>query len=197
MQGLTEDDLIDFTPELRAEALEIIKNYKLGPLFNPPIQVGHPSGLRSFVSCPSGASNIYGPNSADPETGILYVASLRGCRSENIVPGREMDDPEDIMTTGRTISDWAVANRGDFRGPQGLPIFKPPYSKITAIDMNTGEHLWWIPNRRHARPYQEPRGAHGSGSARDGGHFSPGDDGHGEPAPHRGGHRRTAGPSCR
>ena len=146
MQGLTEDDLIDFTPELRAEALEIIKNYKLGPLFNPPIQVGHPSGLRSFVSCPSGASNIYGPNSADPETGILYVASLRGCRSENIVPGREMDDPEDIMTTGRTISDWAVANRGDFRGPQGLPIFKPPYSKITAIDMNTGEHLWWIPN---------------------------------------------------
>ena len=146
MQGLTEDDLIDFTPELRSEALEIIKNYRLGPLFNPPIQVGHPSGLRSFVSCPSGASNIYGPNSADTETGILYVASQRGCRSENIVPGREMDEPDDIMTTGRTISDWAVANRGDFRGPQGLPIFKPPYSKITAIDMNTGEHLWWIPN---------------------------------------------------
>ena len=146
MQGLTPDDLIDFTPELRAEALEIIKDYKLGPLFNPPIQVGHPSGLRSFVSCPSGATNIYGPNSADTETGILYVASQRGCRSENIVPGREMDEPDDIMTTGRTISDWAVANRGDFRGPQGLPIFKPPYSKITAIDMNTGEHLWWIPN---------------------------------------------------
>ena len=146
MQGLTENDLIDFTPELRAEAVEIIKNYKLGPLFNPPIQVGHPSGLRSFVSCPSGASNIFGPNSADTGTGILYVASLRGCRAENIVPGSEMDDPDDIMTTGRTISDWAVANRGDFRGPQGLPIFKPPYSKITAIDMNTGEHLWWIPN---------------------------------------------------
>ena len=146
MQGLTESDLIDFTPELRQEALEIIKNYRIGPIFNPPIQTGHPSGLRSFVSCPSGATNIFGPTSADPETGILYVGSLTGCRSENIVPGHEIDDPDDPMTTGKTISDYAVINRGNFRGPQGLPIFKPPYSRITAIDMNTGEHLWWIPN---------------------------------------------------
>jgi glucose dehydrogenase len=146
MQELTEDMLIDFTPELRAEALEIIQDYRLGPLFNPPIQVGHPSGLKSFVSCPSGASNIYGPTSADPETGILYVSTERDCRSENIVPGFEMDEPDDIMTTGKTIADWVVANRGDFRGPQGLPIFKPPYSQIVAIDMNTGEHLWAVPN---------------------------------------------------
>jgi len=146
MQGLTEDDLIDFTPELRAEALEIIKNYRLGPIFNPPIQRGHPSGLRSFVSCPSGASNIFGPTSADPETGILYVSTLRGCRSENIVQGSDIDLPDDIMTTGTTIADFAVLNRGDFRGPQGLPIFKPPYSRIVAIDMNSGEHLWAVPN---------------------------------------------------
>ena len=146
MQGLTEDDLIDFTPELRREALEIVQNYRIGPLFNPPIEVGHPSGLRSFVSCPSGASNIFGPPSADPETGILYVSTLRGCRSENIVPGHEIDEPDDPMTTGKTIADWAVANRGDFRGPQGLPIYKPPYSRIVAIDMNTGEHVWSMPN---------------------------------------------------
>ena len=146
LQGLTEDDLIDFTPELRAEALEIVKDYKLGPLFNPPIQAGHPSGLRSFVSCPSGASNIFGPPSADPETGLLYVATQRGCRSENIVPGHEIDAPDDPMTTGETISDFAVLNRGDFSGPQGLPIYKPPYSQIVAIDMNTGEHVWAIPN---------------------------------------------------
>ena len=146
LQGLTEDDLIDFTPELRAEALQIVKNYRTGPLFNPPIQVGHPSGLRSFVSCPSGASNIFGPPSADPQTGMLYVPTLRGCRSENIVAGVEIDAPDDIMTTGETISDFAVLNRGDFRGPQGLPIFKPPYSQIVAIDMNTGEHAWAIPN---------------------------------------------------
>ena len=146
MQGLTEDDLIDFTPELRAEALEIVWNYRIGPIFNPPIQTGHPSGLRSFVSCPSGATNITGPTSADPESGVLYVSTVRGCRSENIVPGQELDIPEDIMTTGTTVADWAVANRGDFRGPQGLPVFKPPYSQIVAIDMNTGEHLWAVPN---------------------------------------------------
>ncbi len=146
MQGLTEDDLIDFTPELRTEALEIVKNYRIGPIFNPPIETNHPSGLRSFVSCPSGATNITGPTSADPETGILYVSTRRGCRSENIIPGRELDDPDNIMTTGTTIADWAVANRGDFQGPRGLPIYKPPYSQIVAINMNTGEHLWAVPN---------------------------------------------------
>ena len=62
------------------------------------------------------------------------------------MPGHEIDEPDDPKTTGRTIADWAVVNRGDFRGPQGLPIYKPPYSRITAIDMNTGEHLWQIPN---------------------------------------------------
>jgi quinoprotein glucose dehydrogenase len=146
LQGLTEDDLIDFTPALRQEALEIVTQYKLGPIFNPPIQVGHPSGLKSFVLCPNGATNIFGPTAADPETGILYVASRTGCRSENIVPGTEIDEPDDPKTTGKTIADWVVKNRGDFNGPQGLPIFKPPYSRITAIDMNTGRHLWVIPN---------------------------------------------------
>ena len=146
MQGLTEDDLIDFTPELRAEALEIVQRYRLGPIFNPPIQNGHPSGLRSFVSCPSGASNIFGPPAADPAAGVIFVPTLRGCRSENIVPGALIDAPDDIMTTGTTIAQFAVINRGDFRGPQGLPIFKPPYSRIVAIDMNSGEHLWAVPN---------------------------------------------------
>jgi glucose dehydrogenase len=146
IQELSENNLIDFTPELRKEALQIIKNYKIGPLFNPPIQVGHPSGLRSFVSCPSGASNIFGPTVADPETGVAYVATVRSCRAENLVPGSKMDDPDDPKTTGKTLSQWVVSNRGDLRGPQGLPIWKPPYSRIVAIDMNTGEHLWEMPN---------------------------------------------------
>jgi quinoprotein glucose dehydrogenase len=126
--------------------LKNIRNYRVGPLFNPPIQVGHPSGLRSFVSCPSGASNIYGPTVADPETGILYVTTERACRAENIVPGSQMDEPNDPKTTGRTLSQWVVANRGDLNGPQGLPIWKPPYSKIVAVDMNTGEYVWSMPN---------------------------------------------------
>jgi quinoprotein glucose dehydrogenase len=139
------EQVISLTPELRQEALDILENYSWGPLFNPPIQMGHPSGLRSFVHCPSGATNINEPPSADPVTGILYVSSSPGCRSERIVPASEIDNPDDIMTTGRTLSDFAVLDRGDFRGPQGLSIYNPPWGKITAIDMNTGEHLWWIP----------------------------------------------------
>lgn len=146
IQELTEDNLIDFTPALRQEAIGTLKRYKVGPLFNPPIQIGHPSGLRSFVSCPSGASNIFGPPVADPETGVLYVATERACRAENLVPGKEMDKPDAPKTTGRTLSQWVVANRGDLRGPGGLPIWKPPYSRIVAIDMNTGEFLWEQPN---------------------------------------------------
>ena len=145
MQGLSIDDLIDFTPALRAEALEIVQSYRIGPIFNPPIPPGY-QGLRSFVSCPAGATNIFGPTSADPVAGILYVSTRRECRSENLAPGRDLDVPDDIMTTGTTISEWAVANRGDLRGPQGLPLMKPPYSRIVAIDMNTGEHLWETPN---------------------------------------------------
>jgi quinoprotein glucose dehydrogenase len=142
IQELTTDNLIDFTPELRQEAIDTLKHYKVGPLFTPPIQVGHPSGLRSFVSCPAGASNINGPTVADPEAGVLFVATQRLCRAENLVPGAQMDEPDDPKTTGVTLSRWVVANRGDLRGPEGLPIWKPPYSRIIAIDMSTGHFLW-------------------------------------------------------
>ena len=161
IQELTEDNLIDFTPELRQQALEIRRRYKTGPLFNPPIQVGHPSGLRSFVSCPAGASNINGPTVADPEAGVLFVTTQRLCRSENMVPGEKMDEPDDPKTTGRTLARWVVANRGDLRGPDGLPIWKPPYSRIIAIDMATGEFLWEIPNGdtpEHIRNHPALRG---------------------------------------
>ena len=148
IQGLTEDDLIDFTPGLRREALEIVKRYRIEGLYTPPLQRDHPSGLRAFVNCPSGAGgmNIYGPTSADPETGMLFVSTLRSCATAYMVPGHELDEPDEAMTTGRTISDWLVTGRGRLQGPQGLPIYKPPYSSIVAIDMNTGEHVWSVPN---------------------------------------------------
>ena len=57
-----------------------------------------------------------------------------------------MDEPNDPKTTGATLSQWVVANRGDLRGPEGLPIWKPPYSRIIAINMATGEFLWEQPN---------------------------------------------------
>ncbi|MFQ5789626.1 MAG: PQQ-binding-like beta-propeller repeat protein [Acidobacteriota bacterium] len=147
VQGLTEDDLIDFIPELRQKALDIIKDYKIGPLFNPPLHRDNPEGKITSLHCPGGATNIMGGAAVDPETGILYVASAKGCSAPSLVPGEEVDDPEKRLTTGKTVMRWVSSPKR--RGPglvQGLPLYKPPYGRITAIDLNTGEHLWWIPN---------------------------------------------------
>ena len=146
-QGLTEDDLIDFTPELRAEAVEVIKKFKTGPLFNPPLHRDNSDGYVGSLHCPGGATNIMGGAAVDPETAILYVASVAGCSSPNLVPGEEMDDPDKEFKTGKTVMRWVSGPRAFGRmSVQGLSILKPPYGKITAIDLNTGEHLWWIPN---------------------------------------------------
>ena len=150
MQGITEDDLIDFTPEMRAEAVEAMEEYLMGPLFTPPIHDTNELGKFATMNCPGGAggANINGPSGADPTTGIMYVTTHNSCFALRVMPGEESDllFPE---TTGVTFSRYANSARGATarppRGPSGLPIVKPPYSKIVAIDMNTGEHLWWIP----------------------------------------------------
>ena len=146
MQGLTHDDLVDYTPELRAAAVDILKEYKIGPLFNPPLHRDNDLGYRGSYWCPGdgGGTNIDGPTAADPETGILYVSTHKACSSRIIVTGEERD-PNIEAPTGTTFSDWASLRSDSVRGPDNLPLFKPPYSHITAIDMNSGEHLWQVP----------------------------------------------------
>ena len=146
MQGLTHDDLIDFTPELREAAVEALDDYVIGPLFTPPLHRDNDLGKVASMWCPGdvGGTNIDGTPAADPETGILYVTSQKGCGSRIMVPGEERDAREPAQT-GTTITKFAVGGFAGVRRVQGLPLFKPPYSRITAIDMNTGEHLWWIP----------------------------------------------------
>ena len=147
VQGLTHDDLIDFTPELRARMLEILEEYEIGPLFNPPLHRGNEAGKKAALWCPGdiGGVNIDGPAAADPGTGILYVTSRKHCSYRILAPGAERDAVIEAPT-GATIADYVVTpGYGSVQGPDGLNMFKPPYSRITAIDMNTGEHLWWIP----------------------------------------------------
>ena len=127
LQVVTEDELIDFTPALRQEALEIIGNYEYGPMFLPPLHRDNAGGA-----------------SVDPETGILYVASTTACSAPTLIPGAAAD-PDDPNPIGRTVVKF-VAGPGGVQEPQGLPLFKPPYGRITAIDLNPGETLWWIPN---------------------------------------------------
>jgi quinoprotein glucose dehydrogenase len=152
MQGLSEDDLIDFTPELRQMAIEALEPFDIGPLFQPPLHRDNDLGKRAALWCPGdvGGTNIDGVPAYDPETGIIYVTSQKGCSSRVMIPGSERDpggkyeNPTE-QPTGTSITDYVVGPAASPGRIEGLPYWKAPYSKITAIDLNTGEHLWWIP----------------------------------------------------
>ncbi|ALO45357.1 PQQ-binding-like beta-propeller repeat protein [Pseudohongiella spirulinae] len=146
MQGLTHDDLIDFTPELRQQAIEAISSFEIGPLFHPPLHRDNDLGYQGSLWCPGdiGGVNIDGPAAADPTTGTLFVTSRKGCTNRIIAPAQERDAMLELPT-GTTFARYAPLRAALVRGPQGLPLFKPPFSRITAIDLNTGDHKWWIP----------------------------------------------------
>ena len=139
-QGATEDDLIDFTPELRAKARELVKPFRLGPIFTPPsMPTPGPSGELGTLTRPGiwGSGNWHS-GAFDPETGYYYAVShqLPDIHTINSATGPDAT----MMYAGRSNLESAVPTI------DGLPIFKPPYGRITAIDMSRGEHAWMVPN---------------------------------------------------
>ena len=147
--GLSEDDLINFTPELRQEAIEIMSRYRVGGPYMPPLPNNHTEEVQGWIGC-SGGLNITNPAVLDPETGYLYQPSGPQCSGRTVQPGADVDDgvhsctsdSGECTTTGTTVSEWVQGGGVGWAGPQGLPIHKPPYSKITATNMNTGDHVW-------------------------------------------------------
>ena len=134
LQGITEDDLIDFTPELKAEALRIAERAQLVPFFTPPPVRGQ---HKPIIQAPGPGGGINWPGAAvDPETGRLFIPSQTRLRAVELV---EYPPP---ATVGYFTDPWAVA----VPGPQGLPLVKPPYKRVTAIDLNTGDHRWMSPH---------------------------------------------------
>jgi len=126
-QGVTEDDLIDYTPELRAEAREMLKTWASGPLYTPP-------GRKRTILMPGWVGGASWAGAAvDPETGFLYVPSITNAMYLTLKkptgPNADVDFKID-----------EIGNR--VLGPQGLPLFKGPYGRVTAIDLNTGDHAW-------------------------------------------------------
>ena len=123
LQGTTEDNLIDFTPELRQRAFEQLQKFTYGPLFTPPTEQGTLM-LPGLIGAAS-----WGGAGFDPESNILYV------------PSRTMPSVARVTRPG-------AARRADRNAEttlEGLPLFKAPWARLTAIDMNRGEILWISP----------------------------------------------------
>jgi quinoprotein glucose dehydrogenase len=136
-QGVGAEDLIDFTPELNRMARQAVEGYRLGPIFTPPSIRDAAKGTRGTFTLPgSGGANWEG-GSADPETGYLYVGSAT--RTDTAVHG--LTRPQ----RGQSDMDY-VGVGGVAPSLDGLPVIKPPYGRITAIDLNRGETVWQIPN---------------------------------------------------
>jgi quinoprotein glucose dehydrogenase len=172
-QGISTDDLIDFTPELRAQAVKAIERYKIGPLFTPPVASKLEGPIATLTS---GFATNWPGGAYDPETHIAYIYSQSGASPlALVVPPDGMSDMNFIQGTaltgarrtggsgsaaggGRTETaapagttapaPAAAAGEGGTGGPslnvQGLPLLKPPYARISAIDLNRGEIKWQI-----------------------------------------------------
>ena len=135
-QGVTEADLADYTPEIKAEALKVASQYVLGPIYTPPI-VKDAGGKLGTIQLPGagGGANWMG-GSVDPETGMLYVPSTTAPYISALAPGG-----------GRSEMPYIVAGGGGGNpNVKGLPLIKGPYGRITAINLNTGDHAWMISN---------------------------------------------------
>ncbi|MCC7179884.1 MAG: PQQ-binding-like beta-propeller repeat protein [Acidobacteria bacterium] len=144
-QGVAIDDLIDFTPELRAEAVKLVQQYKIGPLFTPPV-VSKWEGPRATLMLPNvtGGANWQG-GSLDPETNYFYIFSNTGVSALGLAPGDGVKS-DMLYVRGFASDPNDKSGRPAFPNTnvQGLPLIKPPYGRITALDLNKGTLAWQI-----------------------------------------------------
>ena len=153
LQGVTENDLMDLTPALKAEALEVVKRYRMGPLFTPPV-LSSLEGPLATLQVPSDVGGANWPGgSLDPENNFLYIHSHTAVFLNGLVPANPAQSDMGYVSgqarAGGAGPGAAGGGRGAGPGPgrggatvQGLPLLKPPYDRITAYNMNTGDIVW-------------------------------------------------------
>jgi quinoprotein glucose dehydrogenase len=147
-QGVSIDDLIDFTPELRAEAVKLASRFKLGPIFTPPVVSTWPAPLGTLMlPHATGGANWQG-GSYDPETGTFYIFTNTQVFVLGLIPGSQRQGkPSDMTYVSGMATDPANPKAPAVATTvQGLPLIKPPYGRISAIDLQKGDLLWQIPH---------------------------------------------------
>ena len=145
-QGVAIDDLIDYTPELRAEAVKLVSRFKIGPIFTPPVVSKFDGPLGTLMlPAATGGANWQG-GSFDPETGVFYIFTNTEVTPLGLVPGAERpSEPSDMAYVRGQAKNPADPKAADIPVTvQGLPLIKPPYGRITALDLKQGTMLWQI-----------------------------------------------------
>ena len=171
--GLTEEFVIDFTPELKQRALDILSHYRIGGLYVPALPENHTNDFYNNVGCRGGGNIIPHPPVADPSTGLMFNSHRRTCSAPSFMrptggvdqdnpdyarPGPGGATPNSTPTTGTTVVAWLP---GGFRRPtpeqepfvsvtglptiEGLRLYKPMDNQLSAVQMNTGERAWSLP----------------------------------------------------
>ncbi|MEZ4457899.1 MAG: pyrroloquinoline quinone-dependent dehydrogenase [Gemmatimonadales bacterium] len=143
-QGFTDDDLIDFTPELRALARRAVAGFRMGSLYTPP-------SLQGTILMPGliGGGG-WGGGAVDPATGTIYVKATNSPAVIRLYHPPQSDSVQGEYTFDRSASlrfgDPTAREIARLGGtPDGLPLNKPPYGTLTAIDLATGDHRWQVP----------------------------------------------------
>lgn len=149
-QGVTEDDLIDFTADLETRAREIGDTFLLGPIFTPPSVVDDAgSGTQGTLALPgSWGSGNWNTGAFDPETGYYFAFS-------HVVP--RVYRLADASDQPGTEMAYYSPNR-DAPYLDGIPLTKPPWGRLTAIDLHRGEHVWAVANGGGIRDHEALRG---------------------------------------
>jgi len=164
LTGLTEEYVIDYTPDLKERALEILSDFRIAGLYVPRLPYDHDHDFLNYVGCGTGGSGLNASHrpSADPTTGRMYLSHNRACSAPGFMAptdGVDMDVPEfaqpspapphavpnETPTTGLTVAAWAPAPGVPLPRIDGLPLWKPQDKILSGYDMNTGDRMWDLP----------------------------------------------------
>jgi quinoprotein glucose dehydrogenase len=162
LDGLTEDFVIDYTPDLKAQGQIILSQFQVGGLYVPQLPFDHDNEFVNNVGCRGGV-NIPNPAVADATTGMMYASHWRTCSAPGFmqptggvdaeitnyaVPDAGGATPNYTPTTGTTVSAWLPGGgggEGRLSTIDGLRVYKPMDNQLTALQMNTGRRVWSLP----------------------------------------------------